>query len=405
MKTLIRIIIIIAFATSCSSNKQPEDGLVCIDVKKNYSEKEILLTDIADVTYLYLSSDDADYLYSGRNLYVTKNTVVVLDNRSGNILFFTKDGVPKSHFNHNGQGPEEYLYAYRLIYDEKSDEVFVVMGGRGNNIVQVYSSKGVYKRKITLPQEAEVFDLIDFDDHSFFFFDILPTIMRDFALRERENFPVDDYVLPFYRISKTTGEVLDRVELPGTDLKLGYMYNDGRWVLAPRIYALKCPEGVLLGNAEADTMFLYSDKNPLTPVIYQTPPAASLSPVEYISRCLDRDQYQFIQVNILREGEFQGFFPAKHYMRNKKTGETVRPKFLLPNYQGKEFSMDPNRPKADGRAANDGFIYEDGYCLELGLYELKEAYRENKLSGKLKELVATLDEDNDNNIFMLVDFK
>jgi hypothetical protein len=42
--------------------------------------------------------------------------------------------------------------------------------------------------------------------------------------------------------------------------------------------------------------------------------------------------------------------------------------------------------------------YEKGYHLELDLMELKEAYRENKLSGKLKELVATFNENEDNNV-------
>ena len=404
MKTLTSIIILIAFATSCSSNKRSEDGLPFIDVKSNYPEKEILLTDIADVTYLYLNSDDADYLYSGKNLYITKNTVVVLDNRSGNILFFSKDGVPKSHFNHLGQGPEEYPYALQLIYDENADEVFIVVGG-GACLVQVYSSMGNYKRKITLPQGVMEYSLIDFDDRSFFFSDGMSIVMRKFAIQDKKDFPSNDYVLPSYRISKTTGDVLDKVELPGTDLILGYMLSDGWWVFAPPIASLKCPEGILLSNAEADTFFLYSGENSLTPVIYQTPSAASLNPVECISQYIDRGQYQVIQVSIMREGEFLGYFPAKYYLRNKKTGETVHPKFLLPDYQGKEFIMNPNRPKADGRYANDGFIYENGYCFELDLYELKEADRENKLSGKLKELVATLDEDTDNNVFMLVEFK
>ena len=402
-KIALSLIVIITFAGGCSSDKRSEDGLPFIDVKRNYPEKEILLTDIADVTYLYLNSDDADYLYSGRNLYITKNTVVVLDNRSGNILFFSKDGVPKSHFNHQGQGPEEYPYASQLIYDENSDEVFIVEGG-GTCLVQVYSSMGNYKRKITLPQGVMEDNLIDFDDSSFFFADAMSTVIRKFAIQDKKDFPTNDYVLPFYRISKTTGDVLDKVELPGTDLILGCTLNDGWWIFAPRVASLKCPEGILVGNAEADTIFLYSGENSLTPVIYQTPSAASLNPVECISQCIDRGQYQFIQVSIMREGEFL-YFPAKYYLRNKKTGETVHPKFLLPDYQGKEFIMNPNRPKADGRYANDGFIYENGYCFELGLYELKEADRENKLSGKLKELVATLDEDTDNNVFMLVNFK
>ena len=36
----------------------------CMDVRKNYPEMEVFLTDIADVSYVHLSSDDKDYLFS-----------------------------------------------------------------------------------------------------------------------------------------------------------------------------------------------------------------------------------------------------------------------------------------------------------------------------------------------------
>jgi len=42
--------------------------------------------------------------------------------------------------------------------------------------------------------------------------------------------------------------------------------------------------------------------------------------------------------------------------------------------------------------------------FELDLIELKQAYKENKLNGQLKELVATLDEMKDNNVFVFAVF-
>ena len=402
MKTLTSIIILIAFATSCVSDKPVQDAMA-FDVTKTYLEKEIILADIANITYVHLSTDDDDYLYSGRNFQITKNTITVVDNSSNSILFFSKDGNPKSRFNHFGQGPEDYLRIgqHQLIYDELSDEVYVA---HSENVIHVYSSTGIYKRRFTMPQGILIHDLTDYDDHSFFFMDGFPIIMTN--LRQGGgNFPAVDYVIPFYRVSKTTGEVLAYVELPGTDLRLGYSFG-GIWLNAnPRIYSQKSPEGIWLCNIETDTIFLYSGDKSLTPVIYQTPSVSSLNPKEYLSRFLDKEQYQYLQVTILHESEFAGFFPAKYYLRNKKTGETVHPKFIVPDYKGKDFIMDPLRPNANGRVSNDGFFYDDGYCFELGLYELKEADRENKLSGKLKELVATLDEDTDNNVFMLVEFK
>ena len=390
------------FVTGCFSDKTGQDGLPFIDVKKKYPEKEIILTDIADVTYLHLSTVDDDYLYRGKISCVTENTIVVVDNVSESILFFSKDGTPKSRINRRGQGPEEYLGVLGMIYDEKADDVFVVTG---MNTIKVYSSTGMYKRKITLPQGMQILHPIVFDDHSLFFYDYFIDYYRGMALLGGEDLPeVKKNILPFYRISRTDGEVLDYVELPGTHLLMGVNYY-GRWRSAPRVYLSKCPDGVLLWSLETDTVFLYNGNESLTPVIYQTPSVASQNPKECLFLCLDRGQYQFIQVLLVREGiNIQGdissiydLFPPKYYMRNKKTGEVVHPKLLIPDYEGKEVSF--------GATSSLGLDIENGYYFELDLYELKEAYRENRLSGKLKELVSTLNENEDNNVFVLIDFK
>ena len=85
---------------------------------------------------------------------------------------------------------------------------------------------------------------------------------------------------------------------------------------------------------------------------------------------------------------------STYYARDKKTGEIFRQKIILPDYKGKDFSVDPSLLN----------YYEKEYHFELDLIELKEAYRENRLSGKLKELVATLKELEDNNVFVFVNF-
>ena len=142
-RNVLYLILPVIFIAGCSSDKQSKDSLPCIDFRNNYPEKEILLTDIADVTYLYLNSDNDDYLYQGGISCVTQNTIVVYDGASGSILFFSKDGYPKSRFNRIGNGPEDYTRPGRIIYDEKSDEVFVTLPLRP--FIQVYSSTGEYK--------------------------------------------------------------------------------------------------------------------------------------------------------------------------------------------------------------------------------------------------------------------
>jgi len=237
--------------------------------------------------------------------------------------------------------------------------------------------------------------MVSFDEQSLFFYDLGIEAKRASVLYGEADFSEENNITPFYRISKTDGEVLDYVEIPYVPLFLG-IYVDNQRIPERHNRLVKCPEGVLLCSAETDTVFLYNYESLLTPVLYKTPSVNSTNPMKYLNNCLDRGQYQFIEVVTVRAGEeYPGVFPVTHYMRNKNTGEVCRPKFLLPDYQGKEFIINPNA----------GNIYDDGYFFELDLIELKQAYRENKLSGELKELVATLDEDEDNNVFMLVDFK
>ena len=155
-----------------------------------------------------------------------------------------------------------------------------------------------------------------------------------------------------------------------------------------------CAEGVLLCNPETDTVFLYSKNKTLSPVLHKIPLAGATDPMTYMNNCIDVGNYQFTEIFTVRErNAFVTDFPVKYYMRNKKTGEVVHPRFLLPEYRGKEFFVSPSSIRDS----------KNGCCFELDLVELKQAFFENRLSGKLKELVATLKED-DNNVFMMVQF-
>ena len=118
-------LIIIELLTSCLQSNLSIDGLPVIDVTKNYPEKEIILSDIANITYLHLNSDNNDFLYKGTIKYITENAIVVNDVESGSVLFFSKDGIPKFRFNRYGNGPEEYLRVHLIVYDETTDDVFI----------------------------------------------------------------------------------------------------------------------------------------------------------------------------------------------------------------------------------------------------------------------------------------
>ena len=381
------------FVFGCSSDRQ-EDGLPCIDVTKDYPEKEIVLTDIADVTFLCLDSDNEDFLYKGIINCITENTIVIADRFSGEILLFSKDGKPKSHFNNIGQGPEDYINAHRVIYDEEADEVFVYAFGKG---VLVYTYNGKYKRKIDLPE--------GFFSNYFYFFDSESFLLNNAVLQfnsnlEREVAEQADpsaqlYNHPFIRISRADGKVLDYPELPTNDIDLK-MNADGRLVSIITNPIVSTEKGFLLCNPATDTVFLYDKNKVLTPVICKTPLVKDLNPMVIMNNCLDYGRYQFMDiVTVQFAPDLPTPNPTKYLIRNKKTGEVFRQKIILPDFKGKEVVVSVRNSRS----------CEKGVLFEFELVELKQAYRENKLSGKLKELVSALNEDEDNNVFMFVDFK
>jgi hypothetical protein len=396
-KPVLYIAFLICCMAACSCRKQETGGLVYIDVARTYPEKEILLNDIADVTFLQIKSDGDEYLFSGRPVALGKNTVVIHDQSSGSLLFFSKDGNPKSRFNRKGNGPEDYINVNQVVYDEEKDEVFVVY----RHIIQVYSSTGEYRRKITLPAGTVVSPIVSFDDNSLFLYDASVQVRTaENGKPAAEQTHADPYFAsPFVRISKTDGSVLDCAELPTAETELGlYREINGTKMLVRGLThrLIRSKEGVFLCNPETDTVFLYGKDGHLTPVMYKTPAVGASDPMVYLNNCVDAGRYQFMEVYTIRFEEGALPYPVTYLVRDKETGELFRQKIILSDYTGKNFHIGPRQSGRD---------YVNGAFFELDLTELKQAYGENKLSGRLKELTAALDEENDNNVFLLFQFK
>jgi hypothetical protein len=386
------LIMIVVFSTGCSSNKQSEGGLPYIDLLRNYSEKNIILTDIANVSYVHLNNrEDDDYLYKGTITYITENVIVIADGSSGSILFFSRDGNPKSRFNHYGPGPEEYLNKGRditsFIYDETKDDVF--MGCF--NIIQVYSSMGEYKRRITLSQGTRMSPIVDFDDQSLFVYDTQIQFNKFIGKTAFSHPSIDS---SFFRISKTDGRILDYVIIPNNEKDLTDC-GGGR-VLRNFGNMRRCAAGLLLSNPETDTVFLYMNDKSIAPVFCKKPLVDNVYPKVVLSNFTDVGRYQFMTIETLFNLEDIDKFPYKYYVHDKQTGEIFSQKMVLPDYKGKELFISAKNTLFNGK--------ETLAYFELDLSELKQAYRENKLNGKLKELVATLNEDEDNNVFVLANF-
>ena len=382
------LLIAVVCLAGCSSGNQSKENIPCIDVRKTYPEKEIILTDIADVEYVHLSTEDEDYLYRGGIIDITANTIVVND-YSGSILFFSRDGKPKSRFNRKGGGPGEYpSYISTLVYNEMADEAYVYSS---LNAIMVYTSSGKYKRQ--LPLSASISSLVDFDDHSLFLYDEQLMMRR---IHEEDYTSSQSLDSSYLRISKEDGRVLDYAGIPYRDVNIT-LRSGGLSGMTYFKRITKCASGLYLCNPESDTIFLYGKDKTLKPVICKTPLASDLDPKVVLQEFTDVGRYQFMaDKKIVSYSEQKDNSPTM-YGLDKQTGEIFSPKISLPDYQGEHFKIWSTYTYFDGGKM---LTY-----MKMDLSSLKLAYNENRLSGQLKALVATLNEDEDNEVYVIATFK
>ena len=384
------VIIISVFIILSFSCRNHSTDIPVINASKSYPEKEIFLNDIANISYVSMRPD-GNYLYSGSIYRVSESRIIICDAQSGDILFFSREGNPISRFNNKGRGPGEYLFPMEAMYDEKTDELFLVDMGS----IKVYSSSGIFKRGLPLPEGAMVLNhIVSFDERSLFFYDLKKSYMRGGV--DAKDLSESDYREPYYLVSKADGEILDYFEMAIKPVSLS-LDIDGFRAAARVRHLIKSDEGVFICNPQNDTIFLYARDRSLTPVFAKTPEVSSMNPMVFINNCVELGQYQFTELCTIKRGDpIPGFFPMDYYMRDKKSGEIFRQRLRVHEYKDKELFISP--------LALWRRLYDNGCVLELDLLELKEAYDNNLLSGKLKELVETLDED-DNNVFVFVEFK
>lgn len=118
-----------------------------IDMNAEYSEKEVFLQDIADVSYIPLeTTDEMLFDASGMIAEISGEGIVGVDVWFNKLCFFTADGKAVRTLERKGQGPEEYLHLDNALVDRECGEVYVV--DRTRKILHVYALDGTYRRTL-----------------------------------------------------------------------------------------------------------------------------------------------------------------------------------------------------------------------------------------------------------------
>lgn len=407
MKRLIYLSALILTIVLCSCKSKPSnpsgleitaEGIPVIDLERKYPEKNIVLQDIADVTYIPLENRD-DIIVEGTMLpYYSQNSFVTYNGSQGDVFIFdSRTGKLRSKFNQKGNSGEEYVTISSLAYDEKRGEVFI------NNSLKkkilIYSDRGDYLRCIDYPQDQSFGLMVNYDDHSLLVKNTF-TPRSDISLYNQQN--------PFFFISKQNGEITSHIETKYSNRLSDRVYvTIDEHTMMPILIAIteniKYGDEILLSELSADTLFLYTKEKKLEPLFIRTPSVWDEKAFIGISPNIKTDDfiglsgavYDFEKIKKeLRDGGNPSL-SSFYYLFNLKTQEIFTPNFI-------------------NNDSSSGFKYASSHKTDIAVKntsvnmiiaeKLITALEKGYLSGKLKEVAEGL-KDDDNPVLMVVCYK
>jgi hypothetical protein len=377
--------------TGCGGNKQSgneNDGFITIDVKNNYPKRELILQDFMDVEYTVLETND-EFLNQGVVIAIGKQILAVKNNvRDGDIFIYDRNGKALRKINRMGQGGEEYSNINSLTLDEDNEEMFV----NDTKKIVVYDLHGKYKRSFS----SSFGKLYNFDSESFICHD------TSFDIEETDK-------SPFVIISKQDGSIIKEIQ-PVCQQKRPRTVTIRRNDMTVQAYSSNFPfTSIILRHGSwvltvysNDTVFNYLPDHSITPLMVRTPSIQSNNPEAFLSLGILTERYWFLQTE-KTEPETIGttpedvrvFWPTTYLMFDKQEKT-----FYECTVINDDFPSQINIYMVQNSAANDEIAFQ----RKIEAYQLVEAYEKGELKGKLKEIAAKLDAE-DNPVIMVAKYK
>ena len=381
MKHILIFAIVLLAATGCSQKQN--DGFITVDVtKSSYPKKELVLQDFMDVEYIPLETND-EFVNQGYVNAIGEKYIIVTNYRNdGDIFVYDRNGKAIRKINRKGQGGEEYISCRSITLDEENEELFV-----NDNYaikIKVYDLEGNFKRSFNQKSEKRSFyvDMFDYDKENLICYDKF------------------NYEIPFLIVSKQDGSITKEIKVPFKEKKLFLIVirkPDGVVTASagPGPYSSIIPLGKnwLLFEASSDTIYTLMPDYSLRPFIVRTPPIHTMDPEVYPVLRLVSDRYYFMESikNVYDFSKDEGF-PKKYFIYDTQEKDFFSYIIYNGDYTYKKelymVMLTPANSKGELWAALEAF-------------DLRKEYEKGKLKGKLKDVAATLGED-DNRVIMLV---
>lgn len=376
-------------STEQTQKAKKEQGLVTLDITKDYPEKKIVLQDLADVKYIPLETKKNALLPNSAGcLGYVSDSLIVARTSDNEIVLFNGDGSVRSSFRHVGQGSKEYQYIIGMAVDPKAQEIFIVdylLKYR----MQVYSFTGQYKRTLPIPYKMILNSLQDFSA------DCLLACDMDV------NQGISNRAKPYMLLSKKTGEIVKELDIHFTKRMSNRMskpFGENQTISAALGYdpIVRCEDSYVIGDLSADTIYTYTPQGVLSPMLVRTPPVLSMETPKVLLPDYRAGSYFFFYlVDFEFDFETRTGFPDKYMVYDYAAGKTYVCKLVNRDCEEQEIQL------GDGGVTNKAW---NTACYTIPSSMLIEQSEAGKVHGLLKEIAAGRTDD-DNPVLVIVRFK
>lgn len=377
MKT--RWLFLFSLVLVCLSCKQDtlKNDLLEFDVTADYPKKTLDIRDVADVEYRVLKSDT---LYT-KFFYLTDKYILTMNVPERSYQIFDRQGNFISEISKSGGGPEDYYSLGMQFVDDATNEVFIFSFP---DKIQVYDIYGNYKRTLRV-YEANTVNAVNFSLENM-------AVWRDYIIFYDKSSTEDPYIL----LSKTTG---DKLQIPMHLTEI--VKTTGEKALEDGMIAtlasdhtsnVACGENLYLTSPSTDTIYVCKPDLTYTPYFVRKPSVHKMEIPILLSGFIDTQNLAFFSTEEL-EFDFDTFEDneKKNYILDKEQGEFFEIAVENPDYEGQKILLSPAE-----------ILYRGGIqqssnpkvgVIALDAEELLDADKDGKISGQLKEVLGTLNDE------------
>lgn len=379
--TLTIILFIIAGFVGCKESDT--NHLITVDVTKSYPEKELILQDFMDVEYIPLETND-EFMTQGVVMATGSKYIIVKNwTREGDIYVFDRNtGKALRKINRMGKGPEEYSFLSEIALDEENNELFI--NSSSSKKILVYDLSGNFKRSFKHTEGARYINVCNYDNENLICYNGLV------RYQDGENRGSEPYHLI---ISKQDGSVARNISIPFDVIKTPFLKDGDRTVSAAISPIIPYQNTWLLVETSSDTVYNYfPGENKLVPFLVKMP---AIDPIIFLTMGTLTDRYYFMQTMkaVFDFTKGRGF-PISDLMYDKQENAVFKPAVINGDYINRK-TVDMTSHPVNGEIA--------AFQI-LQAYELVEAYKNDELRDKLKEIASELNEES-NPVIMVMKYK